>query len=283
MVSGGPDGCGGRWLAGPPAVQRIASPVASGGPEGERVEVVGEDRPGGPGAGAGVAFEAGSVEAVASLEVTDAAFGADAELGQPAVGLAAVGGVAAADEQSVGFGQVLADGAGCEAAVECDLTWPQVELAESLAGGGQQLGLVERTDAGAGRQDQAAGAAARVLAELGELHDVAELGRLAQLACADRGRVGVADGDQPIGDRSAREPQLDLRADLLGQFTEPVEPLSGSQLDVGAAPAVRRAQPCGKPTRFADGLGQQLAGLTGQPQRQRLAVAGACRERAVQP
>src|SRR4051794_25075222 len=98
----------------------------------------------------------------------------------------------AADEQPIGRGQVRADGAWGEAAVERDLSRPQVELAQSLAGRRQQLRLVERTDAGAGRQDQAAGAAARVLAELGELHDVAELGRLAQLAFADRARVGVA-------------------------------------------------------------------------------------------
>src|SRR3954469_16744047 len=181
-------------------------PARSGGPEGERVEVVGEDRPGGPGAGAGVAFQARSVEAVASFEVADAALGADAELGQPAVGLAGVRGVVAADEQPVRFGQVLADGAGLEAAVEGDLAWAQVEVFESLAGGWQELGLVERADAGAGRQDQPAGAAARVLAQLGELHDRAELGRLVELALADRSRVGVADRNQPVFDRLAREP-----------------------------------------------------------------------------
>src|SRR4051794_41794139 len=84
----------------------------SGGPEGERVEVVGEDRPGGPGAGAGVAFEAGSVEGVASLEGADAAFGADAELGQPAGGLAGGGGGGGAGGQAGGGGEGVGGGAG---------------------------------------------------------------------------------------------------------------------------------------------------------------------------
>ena len=47
--------------------------MLSGGPDGERVEVVGEDRPGRPGRGAAVVFEARALEAVAAVEVTDAA------------------------------------------------------------------------------------------------------------------------------------------------------------------------------------------------------------------
>ena len=124
----------GRWCvirrAGPWPV-----PGRSGGPEGEGVEVVGQDRPGGPGTGAGVALEPGSVEAVASFEVADAAFGADAELGQAAVGLAGVRGVVAADKQPVGLGQMLGGPGRVEAAVERDLARPQIELGEPLAGG----------------------------------------------------------------------------------------------------------------------------------------------------
>jgi hypothetical protein len=71
--------------------------------------------------------------------VADAAFGADAELRQAAVGLARVWGVVAADEQPIGRGQVRVDGAGLETAVERDLPWPEVELLEALAGRGQQL------------------------------------------------------------------------------------------------------------------------------------------------
>lgn len=163
MLSVRPDGIG--RSRGAASCEAPAARARSGGSQGERVEVVGEDRPGGPGAGAGVAFQAGSVEAVAALEVADAAFGANAELGQPAVGLAGVRGVVAADEQPLRFGQVFADGAGREAAVERDLPRAQPKLAQSLTGGGQQVALVERADAAAGGQDQAAGAAARVLAD----------------------------------------------------------------------------------------------------------------------
>src|SRR4051812_33108082 len=105
MVSAGSDGCEGCGVVGLLRAGARAWPTAgaaargrgrrregSGGSEGQRVEVVGENRPGGPGASAGVAFQAGSVEAVAPLEVADAAFGADAEAGEPAVGLAGVRG-----------------------------------------------------------------------------------------------------------------------------------------------------------------------------------------------
>src|SRR4051812_27280391 len=275
-----------RWArvsgsAGLPWVGR--QPSRSCGAQRERVEVVGEDRPGGPGARAGVALEPGSVEAVASLEVADAAFGADAELGQPAVRLAAVRGVVATDEQPRGLGEVLADGAGLEAAVERDLSWPQLKVAEAVAGGGQQVGLVERPDAGARWEDQAPSAAARVLTQFGELHDVPELGRRAQLALADRPGVRIADRHQPVGDRLAREPQLDLRAHLLSQLTELLEPISGRLLGTGAATSRTLPQPGGKSPRFPNGLVEQLAGLPGQPQRELLALAGARGDRAVDP
>src|SRR3954451_20334732 len=84
----------------------------SGGSEAEGVEVVGEDRPGGPGARAGVAFQARSVEPVASFEVTDAALGAAAESGKSPVGLARARGRVSADEQSLWFGQMRAPRAG---------------------------------------------------------------------------------------------------------------------------------------------------------------------------
>src|SRR3954470_13930257 len=116
MLSGGPDGIGGSALA------RLSGPLGrrgrSGGAKRERVEVVGKDRPGGPGTRAGVALQARAVEAVAALEAADAPFGADAGRRQSAVGLAGVWGVLARDEQPVGPGQVVAHGAVSEAAVE---------------------------------------------------------------------------------------------------------------------------------------------------------------------
>ena len=45
----------------------------SAGPDGQRVGVVGEDRPAGPDLLALVAFQAAAVEAVAAFEVADAA------------------------------------------------------------------------------------------------------------------------------------------------------------------------------------------------------------------
>src|SRR3954465_13881451 len=116
MVSAGADGSAGLCVVGRPGRRLDGWPDRSGGPEGERVEVVGEDRPGGPGACAGVAFQAGAVgagrsfegggvEAVASLGGAVAPWGAGGNLGEPAVGLAGVWGVVAADEQPVWFGQ----------------------------------------------------------------------------------------------------------------------------------------------------------------------------------
>src|SRR4051794_41760026 len=112
MVSAGADGSAGLCVVGRPGRRLDGWPDRSGGPEGERVEVVGEDRPGGPGACAGVAFQAGAVEAVASFEVADAAFGADAELREPAVGLAGVWGVGGADEQPGWVGEGGGGGGG---------------------------------------------------------------------------------------------------------------------------------------------------------------------------
>ena len=56
-----------------------------------------------------------------------------------------VWGVLAADEQPIGFGQVLSDGAGLEAAVERDLARAQLKVAEALAGGGQQPNSLSET------------------------------------------------------------------------------------------------------------------------------------------
>src|ERR1051325_9034395 len=49
----------------------------------------------------------------------------------------------------------------------------------------------------------------------GELGDVAELVRLAELALADRPRVGIAQRHDPIADRLAGHPLGDLARDLL--------------------------------------------------------------------
>ena len=58
----------------------------SGGPDGQGVEVVGEDRPSGPGLLAFIAFESAAAQAVAAFEVADASFGAGAVAAATVVG-----------------------------------------------------------------------------------------------------------------------------------------------------------------------------------------------------
>src|SRR4051812_47522555 len=83
--------------------------MLSGGPDGEGVEVVGQDAPGHPCAGAVVAFEAAALEAVAALEVADAALRADPVTRQAAVAAPGAGALAAGDERPVRRGKVLSD------------------------------------------------------------------------------------------------------------------------------------------------------------------------------
>src|SRR4051794_13453926 len=116
--------------------------MVSGASDGEGVEVVGQDAPGDPGAGAVVAFEAAALEAVAALEVADAALGADAVARQAAVAASGPGALAASDKRAVGRRQMLGDRAGREAAVNGDLACSDGKPVELGAGGGQQVGLV---------------------------------------------------------------------------------------------------------------------------------------------
>src|SRR3954451_1874018 len=145
-----------------------------------------------------------------------AAFGADAEPGQATVGLRGPRAVAAWDGRAVWCWDVLDDGASSEPAVQRDLPRPEVEFVQSLPGVRQQHVLVAIADLAGERQDQAAGAAASVLAQLGDLDDGAELGRVAQLALADRPGVRVGHRDQPVVDRLPGHAPFDLLAHLLG-------------------------------------------------------------------
>src|SRR3954464_12870753 len=118
----------------------------SGGSDGEGAEVVGQDRPGGPGAGAVVAFEAGAFEAVAAFEMADAALDADSEACEALVGASGAGGLAAGDEHAAGAGEVFGDADREEAAVEREVAWPEVQTVELGRGRGKQVGLVGRAD-----------------------------------------------------------------------------------------------------------------------------------------
>src|SRR4029450_12802941 len=101
------------------------------------------------------------------------------------------------------------------------------------------------------RQQTAARAAAGVLGDLGELEDVAELGRRAQLALADWARVGIEQRHQPVGDLLAGQALVDLARDLLGAIDELVETARGGQLGPGTAAARPLTQPARQSTRLA--------------------------------
>src|SRR5665213_3339548 len=95
----------------------------SSGSDGERVSVVGQDRPSGPDLLAFVAFEAGSVHPVAAFEVTDPSFGAGSIALHSSLGAFGAGLLAARDEHPLGrevFERLLGR-PDVEAAIERDL------------------------------------------------------------------------------------------------------------------------------------------------------------------
>jgi hypothetical protein len=122
-----------------------------------------------------------------------------------------------------------------------------------------------------------------VLAELCDLHHGPELRRLAQLALADRSGVGVAHRHESIGDLLARDAARDLFADLLRARGDQFDALGRVEFGLGATPSGARPQRRGETSRLAQRSGGQGAGLTGQAQRQLLALPGPAGDRAVQP
>jgi hypothetical protein len=114
--------------SGRPFAERVGALVGavgsvSAGPDGERVKVVGQDRPFGPDPLAVVALGAAAAHAVAALEVADAALGAGAVALQSALGAPGAGLLAAGDEHSLRgqVGEAAVGRAGHEAAIERDL------------------------------------------------------------------------------------------------------------------------------------------------------------------
>src|SRR5438093_6583562 len=112
-----------RWLPGR-VVFRAAGSV-SVGPDGEGVEVVGQDGPADVGARPGMAFQAAAAQAVAAFEVTDAALAADAVAGQAPARAPRRWGLPAGDEDRGAVGQSALGDAGIEAAIEGDLARSQ--------------------------------------------------------------------------------------------------------------------------------------------------------------
>src|SRR5665811_160664 len=81
-----------------------SSPVSvSPGSDGEGVSVVGQDAPSGPDLLAFVAFEAGSLQAVAAFEVTDPSLGAGSVALHSSLGAFGSGLLTAGDEHPVGI------------------------------------------------------------------------------------------------------------------------------------------------------------------------------------
>ena len=75
--------------------------MLSAGADGERVKVVGEDRPGGPGRHPLLSLQARSAQPVAALEVADSALGAGAVSAQAALRSSGARLLAASDEHSL--------------------------------------------------------------------------------------------------------------------------------------------------------------------------------------
>src|SRR5437763_10515259 len=74
----------------------------SAGPDGERVKVVGEDRPGAPSLHPGLSLQSGSAQSVAALEVADAALRSRAVAAESSLRAPGAGLLAAGDEHALG-------------------------------------------------------------------------------------------------------------------------------------------------------------------------------------
>ena len=140
---------------------------------------------------------------------------------------------------------------------------------------GEQVGFVGRADLGGQREDQAAGPLAGVLAQLGDLHHGPELGRLTQLALADRPGVGVADRDQPIGDLLPGDALGDLLADLSARSASCSRRSAARCLALAPRPRARRA------TRWPTGAPRAATWRPARRPRRSAATRGLCSARCV--
>src|SRR5947208_1293435 len=206
--------------------------MLSAGPDGERVKVVSEDRPGAPGSHSRLSLQAGSAQPVAALEVTDAALRSGAVAAEPSLCSSRAGLLAPGDEHPLGRELVESFGgrALLEPAIQRDLPRSQPEPLQLARRGGEQLALARIAQLGRSWQDEPACPTPGVLRDLANLKHVAELVGLAELALADRTGVGVEHGHQSICDRLPGDPQLDLRRDALGPVCELFQPRDRAKL-----------------------------------------------------
>ena len=82
---------------------------------------------------------------------------------------------------------------------------------------------------------------AGVLGHFRQLRDVAELVRLAELALADRSRLGVEQRHDPVADRLARYALGDLPRDLLAPIGQLLQRGGRAQLRLRAAATLVRS------------------------------------------
>src|SRR2546430_7609698 len=97
------------------------------------------------------------------------------------------------------LGEGLFCGTGLEAAIADDLPWADAGTFELACGLGEQPVLARVARRVGGREDETTGASAGVLAHLADLRDIPELGRLAELALADRPGVGIGERHETLG------------------------------------------------------------------------------------
>ena len=252
------------------------------GPDGERVGVVGQDRPLSPDLPALVAFQAGAVQPVAAFEVTDPALRTRSVASHPTLGALRAGLLAASDEHGLGV-KVLERGAGrtdVEATVERDLAWADPESFELGDGLRQQRVLGRVPQLGRGRQDQTSGAASGVLGHLRQLGNEPKFVGLPKLPLADRPRVWIVQRHDPILDRLPGHALADLPRDLLAAIGHLLQRRGRLELRLCPAPARVAPGDLSEPACLADRALQQLAGLARQLQDLLLGLPGAATDRA---
>jgi len=85
-----------------------------------------------------------------------------------------------------------------------------------------------------GWDDEPAHSLASVLGDLADLRDVPELGRLAELALADRPGVRIDDRDQPVGDLEPPHTAIDLLGHPAAARCQLLELVRGRELGLRA-------------------------------------------------
>src|SRR6185437_4544830 len=117
-----------EWLPGWSGLSGSVSP----GPDGEGVEVVGQDRPSGPDPQSVISLQSGAPQSVSAFEMTDPALDPGAVAGSAFAGASAAGFVAAGDVDLVAaqVGERFAGQARLKAAIGDDLPRPDPSTLE---------------------------------------------------------------------------------------------------------------------------------------------------------